>query len=153
MTVEDLRAEIDIELESVGKVLMELSSLHTDIGNRQPTVREKTAAATFLAQFYGGIENILKRICKFHKVPLPMGDSWHLDLFERFCTPPYGPLPDLFDGSLKADLSPFRRFRHVVYHGYSFELEWERMKEGIEKAPDVFSRFSEKVGSFLRGLR
>jgi len=152
VTPADLRAEIDIELEAVGKVLAELSSLHADIGNREPTVREKTAAATFLAQFYGGIENILKRISKFHKVPLPTGESWHFDLFERFCTPSYSPLPALFDNSLKAGLSPFRRFRHVVYHSYSFELEWERMKEGIEKAPEIFSRFSGKVEDFLKSL-
>jgi hypothetical protein len=40
-----------------------------------PTVREQTAAAAFLAQFYNGIENILKRISIFYEVPLPTGDT------------------------------------------------------------------------------
>jgi hypothetical protein len=72
VTPADLRAEIDIELESIGKMLAELSSLRADLGNREPTVREKTAAATFPAQFHGGIEkNNLKRISTF---PFSPGD-------------------------------------------------------------------------------
>ena len=51
---------------------------------RQPSVREKTAAAAFLAQFYTGIENILKRICRFRSVLIPRGDTWHVELFQKF---------------------------------------------------------------------
>lgn len=133
MTPDELREEISIEIEMIENIIQELLALHEEVANREPTTREKTAAATFLAQFYSAIENILKRISKFHKVPLPVGDTWHIDLFKRFCTKPYPPLPELFDESLASDLSPFRRFRHVVYHSYSFQLEWDRMKEGIEK--------------------
>jgi hypothetical protein len=64
----------------------------------EPTVRENAAAAAFLAQFYNGIENILKRICRCHNVPLPTGDTWHTVLFQRFCSPAYADLPLLFDG-------------------------------------------------------
>jgi len=81
MTMDELREEIGIELELIGDTVRELSSLRKDVGSREPTVREKTAAA-FMAQFYGGVENILKRISRFHSVPLPAGDTWHIDLFE-----------------------------------------------------------------------
>lgn len=87
-----LREEISIELELIESTLRELSSLRNDAVKREPTIREKTAAAAFLAQFYGGIENILKRICRFHAVPVPTGDTWHIDLFKRFCAPAYKPL-------------------------------------------------------------
>jgi DNA gyrase/topoisomerase IV subunit B len=53
---EELREEINIELELIESTLRELSALQKDVAMREPTVREKTAAA-FLAQFYGGIEN------------------------------------------------------------------------------------------------
>jgi len=52
MTVEDLREEISIELENIIKTLEELSALQRDTEGREPTIREKTAAAAFLAQFY-----------------------------------------------------------------------------------------------------
>jgi hypothetical protein len=39
--------------------------LQGDVASREPTVREKTAAAAFLAQFYNGVEIILKRISRY----------------------------------------------------------------------------------------
>ena len=78
------------------------------------SMRNKTAAAAFLAQFYGGIENILKRISRFYGVSLPSGNLWHVELFKRFCKPPSEPLPLLFDRTLSEELAPYRKFRHVV---------------------------------------
>ena len=152
MTADDLRAEIDIDIEAIETALEKLAALYADVGDRRATVREKTAAASFLAQFYGGIENILKRISLFHNMPLPASKTWQMDLFKRFCIPSYRSLPELFDEFLASGLSPYRRFRHVFYHSYSFELEWERMKEGIERAPHLFALFKEKVLKYSQGL-
>jgi hypothetical protein len=152
MTVEDLREEISIELENIIKTLEELSALQRDTEGREPTIREKTAAAAFLAQFYNGIENILKRISHYHAVPLPAGDTWHIELFKRFCDLPYPPLPSLFDSSLASDMAPYRKFRHVVHHGYGFQLEWERMVEGIDNVDHVYRRFKIKLEGYLNSL-
>ncbi len=84
MKVEELREEIAIELESLDVTVQELLAVRNDVAMREPTVREKTAAAAFLAQFYSGIENVLKRISSFHHIPLQTGDTWHVDLFKRF---------------------------------------------------------------------
>ncbi len=89
MTVQELHKEISIELELIETTLKEISTLKIDIADREPTIREKTAAAAFMAQFYGGIENILKRISLFNSIPLPTGDTWHIELFKRFCKPQY----------------------------------------------------------------
>jgi len=153
VTAAELQEEIEIELEFIENILQELSSLRSDVADRQPTIRETTAAAAFLAQFYGGIENILKRISKFHSVPIPQSQTWHLDIFKRFCPPPHSPLPELFDKTLESDLSPFRHFRHVVYHSYGFQLDWERMKEGVEKVDDIFMRFQENISDYLKDLK
>ena len=118
MTVEELREEIELELELIGFAVIEAVAINHDLGNQAPTIREKTAAA-FMAQFYGGLENILKRIHRFYGVPLPLGDSWHIEIFKRFCYPAYAGLPSLFDQQMSLDLAPFRAFRHVVYHIYS----------------------------------
>jgi hypothetical protein len=56
----DLREEIAIELEAMTQVVAELLALQQDVTGREVTVREKTAAAAFLAQFYNGLENILE---------------------------------------------------------------------------------------------
>lgn len=152
MTADELREEINIELELIEDTMRELSSLRKDVGTREPSIREKAAAAAFMAQFYGGVENILKRICRFHAVPVPAGDTWHADLFKRFCTPSQEPLPALFDDSLAASMSAFRKFRHVVYHGYGFQLDWSRMKEGMASIDDTFRRFESRLNGYLRTL-
>lgn len=79
MTPTDLREEIAIELEAMQKVVQELLLLHQDVRQRIPSTREKTAGAAFLAQFYNGLENILKRITLFRDIPLPDGPNWHVD--------------------------------------------------------------------------
>jgi hypothetical protein len=152
VTAEELREEISIELELLEAVIREISALRQDVMVRVPTVREKTAAAAFLAQFYGGVENILKRIHRFHGLQPPTGDTWHTDLFRRYCEPPYGDLPLLFDELLAVKMAPYRKFRHVVYHGYGFQMEWDRMNEGIENIADVFSRFRTTLANYLLTL-
>lgn len=149
MTVEELREQISIELELIKSTLEELAALRNDVAGREPTIREKTAAAAFLAQFYGGIENILKRISYFNKIPIPSGDNWHVDLFKRFCLPGYKSLPVLIDEMLASDMAPFRKFRHVVYHGYGFQIDWDRMQEGMAKVEDVFLRFKARLLDYL----
>lgn len=152
MTIPDLQEEIDIELELIDTVVGEIASLRRDVGNREPTLREKTAAAAFLAQFYGGIENILKRICRFHSLPLPIGDSWHSDLFRRFCHPPSEPLPLLFDETLERRMAPYRKFRHVAFHSYGVQVDWNRMQEGLDGVEEVFRAFRRNIEAFLSAL-
>jgi hypothetical protein len=148
MTLAELCEEISVELEMMESTVQEAVSLLNDLAGREPTVREKTAAAAFLAQFYGGVENILKRVHRYHGIPMPTGDSWHIDIFKRFCNPSYPPFPVLFDESLADDLSPFRKFRHVVYHGYGFQFDWERMKEGLAMVKIVYPRFASSVADY-----
>ena len=82
--------------------------------------------------------------------PYPQGDTWHLELFERFCEPAQPPIPLLFDKELESAIDPFRRFRHVVHHGYSFQLDWDRMHEGMQKVRSVFERFRAPVEAYLQ---
>ncbi len=75
MTPAELREDVGVELEALETIVQELMSLQADVADCAPTVREQTAAAAFLAQFYTGVENILKRISAYHNVPVPTGDG------------------------------------------------------------------------------
>lgn len=152
MKADSLREEVAIETERLAAIIRELAALDYDLARREPTVREKAAAAVFLAQFYTGVENILKRICHFNKIPLPSGETWHIELFKLFCAPAYTPLPELFDTQLATALAPFRKFRHVVYHGYAIELDWLRMREGMMSAAEVWTRFQARLTEYLDTL-
>ena len=51
MTVDEIQEEINIEIELIEGILCELSTLSKDLASREPTVREKTAAAAFCLNF------------------------------------------------------------------------------------------------------
>ena len=138
MTFEELEEEIAVELEAIESTVNELLSLQRDVADRKPTVREKTAAAAFLAQFYNGVENILKRLSRYHNVAIPSGETWHVDLFQHYCSPIKPDLPILLDKAMSKALAPYRRFRHVAFHGYGVQLEWGRMAEGVAMIQNVF---------------
>jgi len=152
VTSAELREEIAIELEAMEATVNELLTLQDDVAGREPTVREKTAAAAFLAQFYSGVENILKRISSYLDVALPTGETWHVALFRRFCSPPYATLPLLFDESLAAALAPYRRFRHVAFHSYGFQLNWSHMAQGVASVQDVFLQIKASLVNYLRAI-
>ena len=80
------------------------------------------------------------------------GEIWHVELFRRFCEPPFPSLPVLLDESLSSDLAPYRKFRHVVHHGYGFQLDWERMAEGIEQVNGIYKRLKKRIGDYLESL-
>ncbi|MBU0701594.1 hypothetical protein KKE26_09960 [bacterium] len=145
MKLNDLKEEVGIEFELMDETINELLSLKKEISGREPTVREKTAAAAFLAQWYGGVENILKRFYRYHNIALPVGDNWHTEIVKGISDPPLKGLPLLIDNTLFIALAPFRKFRHVVYHGYGFQLEWARMLPGIEQISTIFLMFKERV--------
>lgn len=56
MTADELQEEINIEIELIEGILREISSLREDIADREPTIREKTAAAAFLDNFMTGLK-------------------------------------------------------------------------------------------------
>ena len=141
--------EIAIQIEAMSATIDELIALHQDVKDREPTIREKTAASAFLAQFYNGVENILKRVAHQCNVPLPIGDTWHVDLFRYFIPPTNANLPPLLDSELAASLAPYRRFRHVVFHGYGVHLDWGRMEHGVVNVVEVFTEFKKNVDDYL----
>lgn len=152
MNGDELREEAGIEMAAIEQTLSELASLCRDVAGREPTVREVAAGGLFLANFYGGIENALKRVAAHHGYRIPAGPDWHVELSRAFGDPPQAGLPALLDRQLSADLAPFRRFRHVVYHAYGHQLKWEEMLPGIEQAADVFLRFRSGLEAYLRSL-
>jgi len=153
LTFEELEEEIAVELEALESTVSELLSLQGDVASREPTVREKTAAAAFLAQFYNGVENILKRISRYHNVTIPSGETWHVDLFQQYCSPIKPDLPTLLDKPMSSALAPYRRFRHVAFHGYGFQLEWERMAEGVAMIQNVFSQLKSQLSDYLESIK
>ena len=83
MKIDQLRQEIAIELDALEQTVDELRDLARDVAGKEPTVREKTAAAAFLAQFYnlgsygGGYHPHTRCICRPQNfAPILPGKPW-----------------------------------------------------------------------------
>ncbi|MBM4041278.1 MAG: hypothetical protein FJ290_22475 [Planctomycetes bacterium] len=152
MNATELRQEIELEFDAIERTLAELASLSSDTTGRAPTTREVAAAGLFLANFYNGVESVLKRIRLFHGIPMPSGPTWHLELLKGFCDPPREGLPLLIAAPLEGKLAPYRRLRHVVHHGYGFRFQWEQIQPGIDAAASVFQELREAVVKHLESL-
>ncbi len=145
MLDEQFRAEILLELENLDQLCKEVHKILEHSKTHSPDNISKAALGTYLAQFYNGIENILKRIAKGKEVTLPKSEQWHRELFLMFCDNGHKELPVLFEGSLVSDMTAFRKFRHVVFHGYSFTLDWEIIATGAERIDTIFGDFKEAL--------
>ncbi len=151
MKPHELAEELQIELSNLAIVAESVESLLSRLEGRRPNQDEKAAFANYLVSFYSGVENTLKRISHFYRVPLPKGETWHAELFAHFCEPS-APLPLLFSGSLREDLVGIRKFRHFAVHGYAFQIDWDLMRGGVLALGITFRGFREAVERFLETL-
>ncbi|VAX35082.1 hypothetical protein MNBD_UNCLBAC01-145 [hydrothermal vent metagenome] len=131
-----LPEEILAEKEHVEKVLTHLS----DVLSKQPkTVIELSATATFLHNFYNGIENILKQLLKRKKISIPKGETWHKDLLNSALS------NSIISEGLLDKLYGYLSFRHYFVHGYGFMLEEEQLEELTKEVFDVWRCFLREI--------
>jgi len=109
--------EINIDIDSMTIIANDVEFLIDEVGNSSPTNIHKTALGGMAAQFYNGIENILKRIHKSSNIALPKGEDWHLVLLERFASDSMFDLPIKLSKDLLEKITDYRRFRHYFFHG------------------------------------
>ena len=157
MTLPDLREQLHVELASLDIVD---GTMHTIIQRHErgeiTDNIDKAAIFSLLIQLYGGFEHIFKRICKFYRVPLPVGEDSHQQLIQRFIVSTekreYPILPILIPDALLTPLTTLRRFRHAAVHGYSHHFDEKRLLLAASEAPVLYAAFKHEVECFLAEL-
>jgi len=151
MTLDELREDITIEFARVEETLAEIRLILKNDREGTLSRSDVTAGATYLAQCYSGIENVLKRITKYAGVPLPSGSFWHAELVGMFQAGEDRDtrLPELADASLFPLLTTLRKFRHVVAHGYAVTFDRETVLGTLRLADDTLERFKKNVLAFV----
>ncbi|MBN1973265.1 MAG: hypothetical protein JW787_06475 [Sedimentisphaerales bacterium] len=144
---EDLRDEIAAIDETIERL--------QEIKNRfEPGVKDiciEPAMGTYLMNFYNGIENILKRVCKEYYKAMPRGESWHKELLILSANPPEGKTA-IFDRSLVEKLHPFRSFRHRFVSGYGFQLKGVKMLDLIDIVEPLWNEIKSDITIFWNKL-
>ena len=149
MKVDEFKELIEIEFGYLDLTIESINELNMIIGNNQADKFQLAAMSKLLSDVYNGTENILKRICKYIGVLIPTGGFYHTELFMFFCNPPKNSCPFLFDEFIYSDFKSLLKFRHYVIHGYAFHLEWNIIKDSVQKIKTMLEHFKTNVYSFV----
>lgn len=149
MPFEELKLEMEIEFRQLKVVAAEVNSLLSDTEGRTATPRETYAASALLSDFYGGVENILKRFLKSNQIPFPSGENWHITLLAMFGQDSKPTLPLKIGEEHMRSLNEFRKVRHVVRNNYGHQLIWERISPMLKKVTPVLVSFEAIVYNAL----
>ena len=142
--MDELLREITAEKEYIYQTLTALE----EASNRQPkAIIELAAIATFLHNFYNGVENLLKRVLKFKKVPIPDSASSHKDLLDLAVD------LHIITLDLSKTLDGYRAFRHFFVHGYSVTLDEMKLQPLAEHLPQVWKQTELELATFVASMK
>ncbi|KAA3595907.1 MAG: hypothetical protein DWQ06_16130 [Calditrichaeota bacterium] len=113
----NLQKKIDAELENIEEVIAQIPHF-----KKLPYLEtlELAGTATFLHNFYNGIENILSQVLKSKNIKIAPNASWHKDLLVA------SHQQDIISEQLKNELIGYLAFRHFFVHAYAFDLYPEK---------------------------
>lgn len=142
MQNERLREYCDAEFENIESVVAELFFLANQ-DKAEYSTAELAAMATFLHNFYNGVENILKRILYAKGVALKNASTWHKDLLRTAHD------NGIISTDLYNTLSNYLSFRHFFVHAYSFTLRWEELRPLAMGQAEALKQVKAAVADFL----
>jgi hypothetical protein len=152
ITLKNLTEEAKIELSYLLRTAEEVEDLLLIIGERIPTRIEKAAAIQYISQFYNGIENILKRIVKYNRFPLPKSEDWHTQLIMFFDENHKNCKIPLFFNVHVDILNSFRKTRHVMRQGYNFQMEWDKLVIALHNIPSFLKVYEGIIMDYINSL-
>jgi hypothetical protein len=141
--------EINNELGYLDITISSIKELNSLIAENNPNNIQIAAMNQFIAEFYNGIENILKRICKANNIPIPYGEESHINLFNLFVNESEKMLPNIFITEIVDEFKKIRKFRHFVIHGYSFKVDWSYLKESVTKLEQTYLIFKREIYRYI----
>ena len=110
------------------------------------------AKASFMADFYMGVENVFRTIAEELNGGAPRGDGWHKRLLTGMAVEQKGIRPAVISADLCAELTQFLGFRHVVRQAYGFQLDEKKMAALEKIFQRTWKRFSREIKAFCTFL-
>ncbi len=149
MNLDTLIECIDFEIKSLNIIFNDIIIFPSLKANESINNYDKSAIALMLSQFYNGIENIFKQYLQFHNIKVNKNENSHIELFNTFNKIMFEKYAFVFSDDVANTLTILRRFRHYVFHGYSFNLEWDRLKLAIDTIAVVYPKFRDEINALI----
>ena len=145
MTKEELKEYCDDELKSIEKVISELFTIFSAEKSEYP-LGERAAIATFIANVYSGIENILKQILMFDNLNVKDSATWHEELLKKAAELAILPR-DLYQ-----IFTRYLVFRNSLVHTYIFNIKLEELKVLASAIKDIIEKFKSEVDEYIQTI-
>ena len=98
--------------------------------------------------FYSGLERLFELIARHIDHAWPTGETWHRDLLQQMAQDQPDVRPALIDPDSAIALDEFRRFRHLVRHGYAMNLVPDKMAGLVAVLPNLWLQLSAELLAF-----
>ena len=135
-----VRERIEAELENIERTVAELPS--SDSLTNLSSL-ELAGVAALIHNFYNGIENILKQLVMSRGEEVPRNSSWHRDLVNIATS------KNMISEQTAEELRRYLAFRHFFSHGYSFDLDKERIIPLVKDIEKILTCFRDDVSKAI----
>jgi len=145
--VEAMKGRIADELRSLERVVRGLQAFLKQ-APEQPSEIEMRGVASYVHDFYNGIERIFERIAVTLDGGLPEGERWHQQLLQQMVEERPGVRPAVIDSALSRCLLEYLRFRHLVRNIYGDELLWHKLRPLAEDTEEALANLCVQLADF-----
>ncbi len=145
-----LKARLMAEIAALEPITSGLAEALDRVGE-EPDQFATRALASYVDDFYSGIERICERVAVTLDGGLPTGEQWHRTLLYQMGQPRTDH-PPLFSQNLLLTTDEYRRFRHRLRHIYGYELESTRVMTLAQKSIPLFEEIRAAVIVFCKWI-
>ena len=146
-----IRTELLSELEDISHLIEEYKGFLAKYSGNMDNYLLRVKAS-FMADFYMGVEKIFKLIVEEINGGAPRGEGWHKRLLHTMSLEIEGLRPPVISKELYLDLLKFLGFRHVVRQAYGFQLDMKKLEELEKIFLNTWRRFSREIKKFCAFL-
>ena len=144
----EVEEQVAIERANIDQLFTAYQALISKSSQAEPDFIELSALATMLHSFYTGIENIFKRVSLGIDGSIPAGQASHSELL-AIMTQPTENRPLVVSVDLRTRLSAYLSYRHVFRHAYSFQLEWDKMRDLVLQSEETWQQLQRELNQFF----
>lgn len=140
-------ADLRTELTQIAQIMADYEGF---LGKYEKRMDEYLlrAKASYIADFYMGVEKIFRTVAEEVNGGLPRGEAWHKKLLTGMAIEHKGIRPAVISPGLLTALIPFLGFRHVVRQAYGFQLDAEKLAVLEKSFQPTWKKFAREIKRF-----
>ncbi|NVM30161.1 MAG: hypothetical protein HWN65_15060 [Candidatus Helarchaeota archaeon] len=145
--------DIKFEIRKIEKLLEPYLALLKKVQDQEPDFIELNALAMLLHSFYNGLENIFKQIARKIDGKIPYGEKWHIELLDQMIKRTKNRNYKVLNENTCKYLRKYLGFRHFSRHAYSFDLNWELMKDLVLRIETIKTNVLNEIRTFIENFK